>query len=541
MVASTLEHSDLLRPRDRSRFDGSDHAAELELVWRDLAVSCWNELHPGEEPTATDLPDPADVAVCVEHDGPLAGGAAWDEFLSRWDELASRIVALATVHEWARLEVDIITYNSSDEFAVLAADQEKVGLIRGEDFYEAIRLGSGRYESWADFLSKNIMGAGAAHTQLLHAVIDELRGVSGLSSEGPSDKGAPILAICDYFDTMSAETRGKHPVEPLIQAWQKTPAAERIWHVTPDRRKRRRKLPSTLVAADPVRGQSGAELQTMLFDRGIAERVGAQGQLPGIRDAGKTPALPLELWDLGAASATRGSGRGAPLALRLFVESILAVSVERRNGLASLSIPLGELKAKLYPNDTHIGRKAFYERLCRAVEILQSREARIPWYDPTTGTGGLRQVVSITNLPDGPDSLNHDVKVVIDLPPNSHVGPLISDNLGKWGVCNAAAYRALLNLAYQWYEPGRTHYPVGVGMRLHWQRSYDPEKYDLLTDTDLISLCYPAGVSSKQRAKRLAEAKRTIAELADAGELQIVPVGTSQRERRILPPPSRRH
>ena len=178
----------------------------------------------------------------------------------------------------------------------------------------------------------------------------------------------------------------------------------------------------------------------------------------------------------------------------------------------------------------------FYERLCRAVEILQSREARIPWYDPTTGKGGLRQVVSITNLPDGPDALAHDVKVVIDLPPNSQAGPTVSDNLGRWGVCSAAAYRALLNLAYQWYEPGRTHYPVGAGGRLHWRRSYDPDRYESLTDADLIALCYPAGISSKQRGKRLAEAKRTMAELADAGELQIISVGTSGRERLILPP-----
>ena len=44
------------------------------------------------------------------------------------------------------------------------------------------------------------------------------------------------------------------------------------------------------------------------------------------------PALPLALYGLGDTNLQHGGGRGAPLALRLFVEAVLAVRLEdRRN------------------------------------------------------------------------------------------------------------------------------------------------------------------------------------------------------------------
>ena len=141
--------------------------------------------------------------------------------------------------------------------------------------------------------------------------------------------------------------------------------------------------------------------------------------------------------------------------------------------------------------------------------------------DALTGEYRLPQIVSFPDLPDGPDDLNQEVEIGIRLPPNSHGGPQISDNLGWWGVSSVPAYRALLNLAYYWHMPGR--------------RKYQHEDYEPLTDDDLIELCYPAGISAKQRRKKLQEAKKTLGLLADAGELAIVPYGTSGRERRILP------
>ena len=207
-----------------------------------------------------------------------------------------------------------------------------------------------------------------------------------------------------------------------------------------------------------------------------------------------------------------------------------------RNGEAAYEIPLSELRRKLYPIDSRMSRRVFFERLMRAVEVLDSDAARIPWYDSKTGKGDRRRVVNLTGLPHFPEANNAVVRVVVDLPPNSQAGPQVSDNLGTWGLHSAPAYRALLNLSYLWYEPGRTHYPLGNRYGRRWVPSYDPEKQEPMTDVDLIGLCYPNAVVSRNRYRQLERSLEALQQLQEAGEVQIVPVGTSGRERRILPP-----
>ena len=161
---------------------------------------------------------------------------------------------------------------------------------------------------------------------------------------------------------------------------------------------------------------------------------------------------------------------------------------------------MSELRRKLYPIDSRMSRRVFFERLMRAVEVLDSDAARIPWYDSKTGKGDRRRVVNLT------------------------------------GLHSAPAYRALLNLSYLWYEPGRTHYPLGNRYGRRWVPSYDPEKHEPMTDVDLIGLCYPNAVVSRNRYRQLERSLEALQQLQEAGEVQIVPVGTSGRERRILPP-----
>ena len=169
--------------------------------------------------------------------------------------------------------------------------------------------------------------------------------------------------------------------------------------------------------------------QPLLFDQGppAPVRQSVQRVLPGFGEwePGRTPALPLQLWEMGSIRVSNGGGQGAPLALRLFVECILGLPPRWRNGEAAYEIPLSELKRKLYPADTRIGRRVFYERLMRAAEVLDSDAARIPWYDFQTGQGDRRRVVNLTGLPHRPEASNASVRVVVDLPPNSQAGPRV--------------------------------------------------------------------------------------------------------------------
>ena len=67
-------------------------------------------------------------------------------------------------------------------------------------------------------------------------------------------------------------------------------------------------------------------------------------------------------------------------------------------------------------------------------------------------------------------------------------------------------------------------------------RPADPEQHDPLTDDELIGLCYPTGVVSRNRHRQLERSLDTMKQLEEAGEVVIEPVGTSGKERRVLPP-----
>ena len=100
-------------------------------------------------------------------------------------------------------------------------------------------------------------------------------------------------------------------------------------------------------------------------------------------------------------------------------------------------------------------------------------------------------MVSVTGIPRGSGALDDSVRIIVDLPAGSGNGPQVSDNLRTWGVRSAVAYRLLINLAFHWHEPGRTHYPVGRGKNRHWLQSDNPEHYPPLTDAQLVAFSLP--------------------------------------------------
>ena len=63
-----------------------------EELWRQIAVRCWQRVHPDREHGDGDIPTPAEVAECLGHTGPLASGPAWQGFLSRWNRLIATAI-----------------------------------------------------------------------------------------------------------------------------------------------------------------------------------------------------------------------------------------------------------------------------------------------------------------------------------------------------------------------------------------------------------------------------------------------------------------
>ena len=161
----------------------------------------------------------------------------------------------------------------------------------------------------------------------------------------------------------------------------------------------------------------------------------------------------------------------------------------------------------------------------KASEALDSWDAAWPWYDEATGTGGNRRIVLVTGVG---ITLDDPLRVVVNLPPGCVKGPQAPPSLGAWGASSGLAHRLLLNLAYAWYEPGRTHVPVGSRRRQYWVPVDDPIRYEELSDRDLVEMAFPAGSNQRFR-QQLYNARKALWMLEQAGDVRI-------NGHRVLPP-----
>ena len=328
----------------------------------------------------------------------------------------------------------------------------------------------------------------------------------------------------EYRSSVDAGTNVRWPLAPLVNAWQQRPRP-----VEPNRRLTDRVIPARLAMADTSNNPR------LLFSPAAHAEYGPDGKqlvMPGFANVDTpSPALPLALYDLGA-GPTISPGRGAPLALRMFVEAVLSVPMqERERGQpVAMSVSLREFLKWLYPTRTPSPAE-YWPRLMAAVEALDSWDARVPLYDPQTKRNELRRVVSVGGIPRGPGALDESVRIIVDLPPGSGNGPQVSDNLRLWGVKSAPAYRLLINLAYQWHKPGVTKIPLGKGKARHWVQVNDPDRYPYIKDDDLVALAFPSSTVQNRRVL-LQRTRSVVTQLSESGELRIM-------NGKIMPPERR--
>ena len=308
------------------------------------------------------------------------------------------------------------------------------------------------------------------------------------------------------------DNRPLHPLVPLVRVWQTYHAHQPIERETrPDRI-----MPLGLARASESHTRSGR--LTAFWQPSSGQLV-----LPEIGHRTEGIALPLHLYELGVANEAERRGRAAPLALRLWIEGVLNVPFAARTGdwPTVHQITLRDLLAVLYPGRRRPRPNEYGPRLEAATAALDSPKARVEWENPTTGQGGLRRVVSITDLP-RPGHLDDTLAIVVHLPPGAQHGPIVTPNLGMIGVRSARQYKVMIGLAYRWFEPGRTHAPKGRGRNRRWlprRTGHRP-----VTDAELVSLCFPGrehrpGTAAFRDQLRLA--RRDIATLEAQGELVI--------------------
>ena len=271
---------------------------------------------------------------------------------------------------------------------------------------------------------------------------------------GPNEDlgiGTQNAYLLELWNSTPVEERPRDgfPLEILYLAWRNRPKL-----VAPNDRTNRRIIPGKLAQVAPGDRQAGklfaiaAHVANSAHESGVpqgqlalsgfqqTEATSQQFVLPGFKDSTTIgPCLPLALYDLGDAPAT-SRGPAAPLPLRLFVEAVLAVPMDSRDTHTpvAMRVTLSQMLDWLYPSPRKPRPNEYWPRLMTAFDALESPAARIPWYDPETGQGGLRRIVNITDIPRGPAKQDDLISIIVDLPPGSGNGPQVSDNLRQWAI-----------------------------------------------------------------------------------------------------------
>ena len=329
---------------------------------------------------------------------------------------------------------------------------------------------------------------------------------------------SPAYVLRLWLITLKLGYRGPYPWNKLVRWWHEEEPIE--INETNDR-------PDPILPAPLIMVKRDSQLARLYSPAArLVRQKDGQAYLPGFAPGeewgSKQPCLPLALYDLGVKNA-KYPGRGAPIALRLFVETILSVPQEYRSDPRGVWLPPARLRdwiPLLYGNQ---GLKRYrpssqWPRIRSAFESLLNHESRIPWYNPETDEGGARLVVMPVDIPrDG--RLDDWVRFIVSLPPGSEKGPLIDRYaLRKAGLNSAPAYRMALALSFTWHDRGRLRVPVDK-RKQRWAQTRNEQRYPALSDEELVWMAYPTGteVTVGTHRKQLQRSRKALAFLKDIG------------------------
>ena len=321
------------------------------------------------------------------------------------------------------------------------------------------------------------------------------------------------------------ELRRRHPCGPLVAAWQQH-APVKVPYVQGKH--------ALILTRQVAQVEDTAERFYLSRFGAAAHRQPATGQLllgfehPEMEG----PTLPANVWTLYLDEAEK-RGSGLPAALRIFLASVLHVPLHARRVESPTDPPvtLSDLTLRKFLSWIYSGRTRpgeFWPVLMAARDVLHSPAADVVY--EFNGRLWSRPVLRL----DWPGSYDRRLldevwPVSVHLPPGDGTGPLIvEDRLRYWWTRDAAAARALINLAYRWHVEGKRLMPAARS-RGHWLTIRNPKAYDRITDRERELLCFPPGTGRSERRKRVADGAAALERLVKAGDA----VSTDGR---LLPP-----
>ena len=314
--------------------------------------------------------------------------------------------------------------------------------------------------------------------------------------------------------------QGKHPLAPLIEAWQEHAPVQ----VTPETRKDKRLLAVQVLPPTPERKRG------MLFGGLVNELRDAQ--LPLFQDLAPPVRKSVAILDLADASGVpvMSKGRGAPLPLRLFIRAGLSVNPEdRRHSSSQFPVTVAELRDGLFPHGWQAGRD--WPRIKQA--LIAARDYRF-----TDAGGGRWYMLALRRLPPenahGLPDLKDHVVLNIAFPEGMTTGPEVDlPAMGKLSVESGPRFRAYIAAQSLAWKPGLTRRPVpGSSGRYGWSRN--PADYPVLTRADRRRLAFGEKDQGNRTRTQVDAAWRDLPGLVVIGE-DVIDPKIGERGWRIVP------
>ena len=354
-------------------------------------------------------------------------------------------------------------------------------------------------------------------------IVNDLAATWLFGEADPGPVGVEWLLVRVHAAWKAAPGKPLHPLAPLVAAWQQRVRAESM--VDDDRP---RIMPRTVAHIE----HNAESYYLARFGPAVHRDAGGQLLMGFAEEGERGPTLPANVWTMGLAEAEK-RGAVVPLALRIWIAAVLHTPMHARHGNYPIllnqsdgsALTLRRFLQWVYPGARSARPGEYWPRILSAREVINATE--LPYADARGNLWG-RQVVRL-DTPYTRPGLDDPWPTIVHLPPGDGTGARVAfERLQYWWTRDAAATRALINLAYRWHIEGKRLMPAPGGK--HWLQLRDPKLYDRLTDADIDALCYPPGTGSKRRDERIADGRRVLDKLVREGD-------AAWRDGRLLPPP----
>ena len=329
------------------------------------------------------------------------------------------------------------------------------------------------------------------------------------------------LAVADGSDV-------KHPIVPILKLW-----AERPILVGSEDGARR--FPSRLAQVSENDSRAGRLFSLPAYVH--TQQDGKNMTLPLADFAPRQhPHIPMEFLAIGENDGNKGGQ---------------AVSVAMRATLAGLALrPVGEQQqyhttARNYLNHVFAGksgipkgtRSGWRTQLERASKLMDA--AWIPYRNPDTGKTKDLRLATIGAMP---RDIEDKVTINLTLPDNPDKGAPINPKLHTYAATERRSFYALLQLAFDWWQPGRTRVPIGKRGLNQWAQLTDSNKrfvrdrYSPYDRKGIVGLTAPLTQSRHER-NAFRKGLDTLITLAGRGELQLISHGSGRGQTWLVLPP----